>query len=160
MVLVVPASGCSWQDPVLAPAESGAGRAPGPPVAAGPATNARATYAAEIALRQVGTPYRFGGASPRGFDCSGLVNYAYAAAGVRLPRTTAGLWRDVRRVGAARAPGDLLFFRIDGKLSHVAIYVGGGQFVHAPSTGSRVRVERIDDPFYSARLAGVGRPLP
>ena len=71
------------------------------------------------------------------------------------------MWRGLRRVaGGEPRVGDLLFFRIDGKLSHVALYIGDDRFVHAPSSGSRVRVERMDAPFYAHRLAGIARPLP
>lgn len=114
-----------------------------------------------MALAQVGEPYRYGGAAPGGFDCSGLVQYAYALTGVSLPRTTQAQWRQLPRVAVNdRRVGDLLFFRIDGRLSHVGMYLGGGQFVHAPRTGTRVRVERLDAPFYANRLAGVVRPSP
>lgn len=114
-----------------------------------------------MALAQVGEPYRYGGAAPGGFDCSGLVQYAYGLAGVALPRTTQAQWRELPRVAASdRRVGDLLFFRIDGRLSHVGLYLGGGQFVHAPRTGTRVRVERLDAPFYANRLVGVVRPSP
>ncbi|MEL6446844.1 MAG: C40 family peptidase [Pseudomonadota bacterium] len=122
---------------------------------------ARHADAAAMALAQVGEPYRYGGAAPGGFDCSGLVQYAYGLAGVALPRTTQAQWRELPRVAASdRRVGDLLFFRIDGRLSHVGLYLGGGQFVHAPRTGTRVRVERLDAPFYANRLVGVVRPSP
>ncbi|MEO0344639.1 MAG: C40 family peptidase [Pseudomonadota bacterium] len=117
--------------------------------------------AAAMALAQVGEPYRYGGSAPGGFDCSGLVQYAYGLTGVALPRTTQAQWRELPRVAVdERRVGDLLFFRIDGRLSHVGLYLGGDQFVHAPRTGARIRIERLDAPFYASRLAGVARPLP
>lgn len=114
--------------------------------------------AALIALEQVGTPYRYGGNSPGGFDCSGLVQYSYTAAGVTVPRTTGQLWSAARTVerDELRA-GDLLFFNIEGKMAHVGMYLGEERFVHAPQSGRRVSVASLDSPFYSAALLRVGR---
>jgi len=115
--------------------------------------------AAAIALRQVGTPYRYGGASPRGFDCSGLVHYSYANAGKTIPRTTSGLWASLMPVDSGRVrAGDLLFFNIAGKMSHVGMYIGNGRFVHAPSTGKTVSVEHLDNDYYRRTLIRAGRP--
>lgn len=111
-----------------------------------------------IALQQVGSAYRYGGASPTGFDCSGLVQYAYRVAGKTVPRTTGQLWNAAGAVeyGDLQA-GDLLFFRFDGKMSHVGIYVGGEQFVHAPSTGKSVAVESLNAEYYRQALIRAGR---
>ena len=115
--------------------------------------------AAAVALNQVGVPYRYGGKSPAGFDCSGLVHYSYASAGVAIPRTTQGLWQALAPVDARQMrTGDLLFFDIQGKMSHVGMYLGGGHFVHAPSSGRVVTVERLDDAYYSQALIRAGRP--
>jgi len=115
--------------------------------------------AAAIAARQVGTPYRYGGSSPQGFDCSGLVHYAYARAGKSVPRTTAQLWAGVEPVQSSRMQaGDLLFFKVDGKMSHVGMYLGDGQFVHAPSSGRTVSVETLGSEFYRRALLRAGRP--
>lgn len=115
--------------------------------------------AADVARQLVGVPYRYGGSHPReGFDCSGLVYYSFANAGLRVPRTSSSQYRSVRRVGAdQRMPGDLLFFRIEGKVSHVGIYAGDGSFVHAPSSGKTVSMGRLDNPYWSERLVAVGR---
>ncbi|MFO0236797.1 MAG: C40 family peptidase [Betaproteobacteria bacterium] len=110
--------------------------------------------AASAALAQLGAPYRFGGLDPAGFDCSGLVRYAYRDAGVELPRAT----RDQRKsvplleTGSALQPGDLLFYWRTPKRKelHVALYVGGGDFVHAPSSGRAVRKDRLDDRHWRA----------
>lgn len=167
VILCVAATACAWQDeaPRAVPDEPAAttatARAPAASARRPDRASPRARRAVGVALDQIGTPYRYGGDSPRGFDCSGLVNFAYARVGVALPRTTEALWRELRRVDrASLRAGDLLFYRIDGKLGHVALYAGEGRFVHAPSSGSRVRVERLDTPFYAARLAGIARPLP
>lgn len=114
---------------------------------------------AGIALQQVGTPYRYGGKSPRGFDCSGLVHYSYAVAGKPVPRTTSAQYARLAPVsGNAMRPGDILFFRIEGKMSHVGLYVGGGRFVHAPSSGRTVTVESLASDFYSNAFIRAGRP--
>ena len=115
--------------------------------------------AAMVALDQVGVPYRYGGSTPQGFDCSGLVQFSYSRAGVSVPRTTGQLWSASTTVGEddLRA-GDILFFRIDGKMSHVAMYVGDRRFVHAPQSGRRVSVDSLESPFYNAALIRAGRP--
>ncbi len=119
-----------------------------------------AERAAWRAANLVGTPYRFGGASPvEGFDCSGLVHFTYREAGVVVPRDTAAqrlAARPIRR--AELQPGDLLFFDLEGKKnSHVGIYTGGGTFVHAPSTGKDVRLDRLDAPYWKRQLSELRR---
>lgn len=108
----------------------------------------------------VGKPYRYGGASPsRGFDCSGLVQYSYRHAGVSLPHNTdqqRRLSRPIRRAELKR--GDLVFFdEKGGDNSHVGIYLGDGTFVHAPSSGKRVRRDRLDAPYWRKHLSEVRR---
>lgn len=114
--------------------------------------------AAQFALWQRGTPYRYGGETPNGFDCSGLVFYAYKLAGKRVPRTTADLHRTAMPVerDALRA-GDLVFFNIDGKISHVGIYVDHDRFVHAPRSGRTVSVESLNEGFYRRAFLRGGR---
>lgn len=115
--------------------------------------------AAAVALRQVGVPYRYGGSSNTGFDCSGLVQYSYRQAGKSVPRTTGQLWSATTPVGRNELQlGDLLFFRVEGKMSHVGLYLGGQQFVHAPSSGRTVSVESLNSPFYAAAFIRAGRP--
>ncbi|HET7572730.1 MAG TPA: NlpC/P60 family protein [Gaiellaceae bacterium] len=97
--------------------------------------------AAQIALRYLGIPYVWGGASTGGFDCSGLVMYVYAQLGISLPHYTVSQWNATIPVSYSdMQPGDLVFF--DG-LGHVGIYIGGGRFVDAPHTGSVVRIDSI-----------------
>ena len=115
-----------------------------------------------VAESLVGAPYRHGGRGPAGFDCSGLVLYSFARAGVHgLPRSAEDLERRSAPVDLGELlPGDLLFFRIDGrKTSHVAIYVGGRSFVHAPSRGKRVERIDFDHVYWGPRLARAGRLL-
>lgn len=116
--------------------------------------------AASVALEQVGQPYRYGGAHPGGFDCSGLVYYAYGRAGKALPRTTGELWDFSATVTRDDLePGDLLFFSIAGKMQHVGLYVGDGRFVHAPSSGRVVAVASLRSDYYRTALLRAGRPL-
>jgi cell wall-associated NlpC family hydrolase len=99
--------------------------------------------AATIALRYLGVPYKWGGASPAGFDCSGLVMYVYAQLGISLPHFAAAQYGYGVPVSRDQLqPGDLVFFE---NLNHVAIYIGGGQVVHAPSTGDVVKISNISD---------------
>jgi cell wall-associated NlpC family hydrolase len=125
-----------------------------------PATvSSPAQKAAAVAIQQVGVRYQYGGASPGGFDCSGLVHYAYSKAGKRIPRTTAAQWNNLRPVANHDLRvGDILFFRIAGKMSHVGMYLGGGDFVHAPSTGGAVSVASLRSEFYQAAYIRAGRP--
>lgn len=116
---------------------------------------------AVIALSLVGTPYAPGGSSPEnGFDCSGLVAYVFArAAQLRLPRNTYDLARTGAPVEPADLrPGDLVFYNTQRRAySHVGIYLGEARFVHAPSTGSAVRVEDMRAGYWSRRFDGARR---
>ncbi len=110
-------------------------------------------------MDQVGAPYRYGGSSPGGFDCSGLVHYSYSRAGLRVPRTTGQLWSSTHTVARHELLiGDLLFFNIEGKMSHVGLYLGGQRFVHAPSSGRSVVVASLNSPYYRSAFARAGRP--
>lgn len=117
--------------------------------------------AAETALAMIGRPYHFKGETPSGFDCSGLVRYSYLTAGMDVPHGTGALKNSTRSVGLRSArKGDLLFFVQEGKkYSHVGIYVGGDQFVHAPSTGGFVRKDSIADPYWKKHYLDTRRFL-
>jgi murein DD-endopeptidase len=117
---------------------------------------------ADVAMGMVGTRYRYGGTDPlEGFDCSGLVYYAYTQAGYSVPRTSQELFRAARKIAVGEAdPGDLMFFQDQTKLSHVGIYLGDGMFVHAPASGANVTVASLDSPYYQQHLVAVGRLLP
>jgi len=100
--------------------------------------------AAQIALRYLGVPYVWGGASPSGFDCSGLASYAYAQIGKSVPHYTGAIWAAFPKVSSGDLqPGDLVFFRAD--LGHMGIYIGGGQYVHAPHTGDVVKISGLGE---------------
>jgi murein DD-endopeptidase len=115
--------------------------------------------AATIALRAVGVPYRWGGSSPAsGFDCSGLVYWAYGKLGVELPHSSYALYDLGRRVGHSRLrAGDLLFFY---GLGHVGMYIGHGRMVHAPSSGRLVEIVKLRGSNYGSRLVGARRIVP
>lgn len=114
--------------------------------------------AADTAVTMIGTPYRYGGSTPKGFDCSGLVQYSYSAAGVKVPRTSGDQYGSATPISLTDAePGDLLFFRYDHKISHVAIYLGDERFVHAPSSGKTVSVASLRDPHYQQHFVRAGR---
>jgi cell wall-associated NlpC family hydrolase len=109
----------------------------------------------ETALGQVGRPYRYGGDTPEGFDCSGLVAYSYAEAGIQVPHNTTALRKAGSRVDLDDArPGDLLFYRFDRSPNslHVAIYLGRGKMVHAPAAGKQVSVIHIEDQPWPGRF--------
>jgi peptidoglycan DL-endopeptidase CwlO len=107
-----------------------------------------------IAMQYLGTPYRWGGASPGGFDCSGLVAYAYAQVGVSLPHYTGAQWNMGVPVSSGDLqPGDLVFFN---GLGHVGIYVGGGNFIHAPHTGDVVKISSMSG-WYASTYVGARR---
>jgi murein DD-endopeptidase len=117
-----------------------------------------ATQAAANAVQMIGTPYRWGGESPGGFDCSGLVYYSFGKAGAVVPRTTTQLLQASTPVSLRHArTGDLLFFSSAGKPSHVGIYLGDGRFVHAPSSGKRVEIASLQGGWYRRNFVRAGR---
>jgi len=157
-VLVVLLAACS-----SAPKRPGAAAASVQIVDVSPADPSRANNVLMRALGLVGTPYRWGGNTPAGgFDCSGLVAYVFRdAANVYLPRTT----REIANFQATSPPrdrlasGDLVLFSNRGGVFHVGIYVGEGRFVHAPSTGGTVRLDRVDGPYWRDHYSGARRIL-
>ena len=120
-----------------------------------PAPAARYGGVVGVAMQFLGTPYVWGGASPSGFDCSGLIMYAYAQVGVSLPHHAAsqyGMGVPVSR--DQLQPGDLVFFN---GLGHAGIYIGGGQFIHAPHTGDVVKISSLSDSWYASTWYGARR---
>jgi cell wall-associated NlpC family hydrolase len=129
---------------------------PGPHSITEVALPTKGDLAARFALEEVGVPYRWGGESPAsGFDCSGLVRWAYGQVGIDLPHSSYALYGEGRRVsGSNLAPGDILFFE---GLGHVGLYLGRGRMVHAPQTGRNVEVVRLSSTNYGARMIGARR---
>lgn len=103
----------------------------------------------------IGVPYRYGGSDLSGMDCSGFTAFAFRKAGIKLPRVSREQFRLGQKVEQWQ-PGDLLFFRINANrdISHVGLYVGNGQMIHAPSSGKRVREVSVNSPYWRKRLAG------
>jgi cell wall-associated NlpC family hydrolase len=128
------------------------------PVANAPG-DARQQEASEIAASMVGKPYRYGGNTPQGFDCSGLVYFSFRRAGMNVPRSTETQRDKSRKVSATNLDrGDLLFFNQEGKRSsHVGIYIGRNRFVHAPSSGKQVRLDSLVDPYWQKHLVDTRR---
>jgi len=144
--------------PLLAGGLGGCASTPAarPTVAA--ASGPVASQAASAALEQLGIPYRYGGADRSGFDCSGLIYYSYANAGKAVARTTGGLWQTLEPISANKLQvGDVLFFNIEGKMSHVGMYIGERRFVHSPATGRTVSIESLDSDFYRLAFIRGGR---
>ena len=133
---------------------SGGGSVAAPVIANYPAPSGLAGVAIQAALGQLGVPYRYAQASPGvAFDCSGLTYYAWAQAGITLPRNSRMQAAAIPRVPIAAAqPGDLIFYY--SPISHVGIYLGNGQLVHAPNTGSYVKVANVR----WSKVVAVGRP--
>ncbi|HXN07956.1 MAG TPA: C40 family peptidase [Nitrospiria bacterium] len=124
-------------------------------------TEQRASSVQEIVIRNalslLGTPYRIGGMTPEGFDCTGFINYVYrTSASITLPRES----HDLIRVGEAVSvadlrPADIVYFRIERqKPLHVGIYLGAGKFIHAPSTGGKVNIQNLSQDYWKIRYLG------
>ncbi len=115
--------------------------------------------AARTAIAMIGRPYKYSGDSPEGFDCSGLIRYSYLTAGLDVPHRTKDLKNASNPVGYQKIrKGDLLFFDEQGvKYSHVGIYIGDDSFVHAPSTGQKVRKDSLRDVYWKKSLIEVRR---
>ncbi|MFI6987301.1 C40 family peptidase [Nonomuraea wenchangensis] len=117
---------------------------------------AKAHRAVAVAKNQVGDPYRYGGTGPGSFDCSGLVQYAWKKAGIRLPRVASSQYARTRTKVSWKKlkPGDLMFFN---GLGHVGMYVGKGKMIHSPRTGQRVRIDKLSG-WRKSSFVGAVRP--
>jgi len=128
---------------------------PAPPKKTASKASSRGARAAAVAQRYLGTPYRWGGESPSGFDCSGFVMYVFSKVGASLPRVVSAQYRAGEPVPRSKLrPGDIVFFN---GLGHDGIYIGGGRFVHSPRTGDVVKISSIHDSWYSTRWVGARR---
>jgi cell wall-associated NlpC family hydrolase len=114
------------------------------------------------AMKMLNVPYVWGGTSPRGFDCSGLVQYIYRNEGISLPRTAAQQYKAIRKIKREYvAKGDLIFFHMRKRgvrIDHVGIYIGNNQFIHAPRRGKNVSVSKLSS-FWKKKIAGIGRAI-
>ena len=108
------------------------------------------------ARTQRGAPYRYGGSSPSGFDCSGFIRWVYGGHGANLPHSSMAQFDMAKREGFKRVwkmakleVGDLVFFKTtSARVGHAGIYIGGKRFIHSSSSGHGVRIDRVDDPYY------------
>lgn len=116
----------------------------------------------ETALGQLGRPYRYGGRDPDGFDCSGLVQFAYSEAGVIVPRDTRSQREAGKTLSLSQAqPGDLLFYRFENSGGlHVGLYLGDGRMIHAPASGRQVGLVEVESPVWKKRYLETIRLLP
>ena len=123
------------------------------------ASNEVASKAIVYAKQMLGKPYMYAGETPAGFDCSGLVKYSYGRAGIALPRDTKAQRRTSVLVSMrSLREGDLLFFDQEGtKTSHVGMYLGNGRFIHAPSSGGKVRTDSLSAEFWKKHLVEARR---
>ena len=129
-------------------------------ITAGRPPGAKALAAIEEAAKHLGTDYKWGGSTPQtGFDCSGLMQWAYAQAGVQIPRVTYTQVEAGTEVAsqADLAPGDLVFFGDKEDPHHVGMYLGGDKFLHAPRTGDVVKVSSLKEPYYQSQFSGARR---
>ncbi len=150
MLVALLLGGCAnavrWEDPPLVYASGGA-------------MSPEKARAAAVARDMLGVPYKWGGSTPNGFDCSGLVQYSYNKAGLQVPRTSRAQYGAAQHVSLRDAGvGDLVFFGFDGQqVSHVGIYLGDGRFVHAPSNGKRVEIASLREAPYRQHFVTAGR---
>ncbi|SDG85059.1 Cell wall-associated hydrolase, NlpC family [Sinosporangium album] len=116
----------------------------------------KAKKAIKVAKQQVGDPYRYGATGPNAFDCSGLLQFAWRKAGIKLPRTSYSMFRGIDKKVSWKSlkPGDLMFFHGKG---HVAMYIGKNKIVHSPSSGKTVRIEKLSS-WRKRAFSGAVRP--
>ncbi|MBK7704166.1 MAG: C40 family peptidase [bacterium] len=141
------------------PADTLAGEAAAPEAGA---VTADGLEVCRLAMEHLGTPYRYGGSTVKGFDCSGFARFIYKKVGVELPRSSVEQARYAHHVPKDELRvGDLLCFNNGrGRISHVGIYIGHGDFIHSTSTGGRVQIDSLDEPWWTKSLETIRRVLP
>src|SRR5262249_40519401 len=127
-------------------------------IASGNAPGPKAMAAIQEASKYLNTPYKWGGSTPQtGFDCSGLMQWAYAQSGIQIPRVTYTQIEAAHGIAVDRAhlkPRDLLFFPAKGAVPHVGLSLGDAKFLHAPHTGDVVKVSSLNEPYYAQQFDG------
>lgn len=142
-------AGCSSQKPIVTRDEG--------PAIDGNGLSIDRILVMSAAKDALGTPYRWGGTTPAGYDCSGLVKMAYGKIGISLPRTSNAQFHALREIDVAR-PGDLLFFGHGSHATHVGIYMGHRQMIHAPGSGRTVSVSSLDIRYWRQHYLGAAAP--
>ena len=124
-----------------------------------PKTQTKGHKIADLAKTLVGSPYKYGGENPNGFDCSGLVFYTHGKVGLRTPRTSLQQFNSAKNVPLrGLRNGDLIFFKLTrARVSHVGIYVGNGRFIHAPQSGRQVKATYLTDAYWKTKIVSAGR---
>jgi cell wall-associated NlpC family hydrolase len=114
---------------------------------------------ADLAKSLVGSPYKYGGESPNGFDCSGLVFYIHKKVGLQTPRTSLQQFKAAKTIPLQKLQhGDLIFFKLTRtQVSHVGIYIGNGRFIHAPQSGKKVKATYVNDQYWKTKIVSGGR---
>ncbi|GIN84753.1 hypothetical protein J6TS2_11390 [Heyndrickxia sporothermodurans] len=128
-----------------------------------PVQSASAAYSAKNVIKEakkhIGTPYKWGGVTPRGFDCSGFVYYSFKKNGKYLPHSSSGMYQKGKKISKSNLkPGDLVFFNTSSKgkgISHVAIYIGKNQVIHSVSRG--VKVDNLNSYYWKSKYVGAKR---
>ncbi len=123
-----------------------------------PSQSTQRNKVVQNAYQMLGSPYRYGGTTPKGFDCSGLTQHAYNASGITIPRVT-GQQRDQSKTISSYSqllPGDLIFFKTGRKTNHVGIYTGNGKFIHASTGQRRVVKAKLDSPYWRKHFVKFG----
>ena len=122
-------------------------------------SNDKGQQIAKLAQTMLGSPYKYGGNTPNGFDCSGLVFYTHGKLGIHTPRTSLKQFKTAKIITSKQLrSGDLVFFKLNKyNVSHVGIYIGQGRFIHAPKSGKRVSVNYLHDEFWQPKFVSAGR---
>ena len=162
IAVAVLATGCAAKGTVATPRPFPGATVPareGRPGETTPELSTELPAVVSLAISYLGTPYRNGGSDPSGFDCSGLVQWVFAQQGMALPREVRQQYGVGEKIDSDDVrPGDLIFFEtVSSGASHVGIALGGGEFVHAPSSRGVVRVERYTSGYWADRWVGARR---
>ncbi|WP_238918273.1 C40 family peptidase [Clostridium sp. YIM B02555] len=154
--IILKASELKTNKVIQAPSDGGAETNNNDKISRG--TVSKGNEVVNYAFKFIGKPYVYGAAGPNAFDCSGLTQYVYNKFGIGLSRTTYSQVNEGTKVDRNNLKaGDLIFFNTEGSISHVGIYIGNGEFIHAPRTGKPVMISSLSDGYYSQRYATARR---